>query len=132
MTVTVHGYRYSVYLRIVRMTLLEKGVEWRHVEVDPFDPSPSPDYLLLNPFGRVPTLVDDDFALYETMAITRYIDERFAGTSLQGDTPQVRARANQIVAIVDSYGYWPLIRQVFAQRVFNPATRRRARWLMRR
>ena len=33
MTVELHGYRYSVYLRIVAMTLVEKGVSWTHVEV---------------------------------------------------------------------------------------------------
>ena len=28
---------------------------------------------------------------------------------------------NQVIAIADSYGYWPLVRQVFAQRVFRSA-----------
>ncbi len=35
-SVVLHGYRYSVYLRIVAMTLAEKIVAWTHVEVDPF------------------------------------------------------------------------------------------------
>jgi glutathione S-transferase len=124
MTMTLHGYSYSVYLRIVRMTMLEKGVAWSHVEVDPFtDPIP-PDYLALNPFGRVPTLDHDGFVLYETTAITRYVDEMFGGPSLQPGEARERARMNQIIAIADSYGYWPMVRQVFSQRVFN--ARRRA------
>jgi glutathione S-transferase len=123
MAVTLHGYRYSVYLRIVRMTMLEKGVAWTHVEVDPFtDPVP-PDYLALNPFGRVPTLDHDGFILYETNAITRYVDEAFAGPGLQPRAPRDRARMNQMIAIADSYGYWPMVRQVFSQRVFNAARR---------
>jgi glutathione S-transferase len=28
---------------------------------------------------------------------------------------------NQIIAVADSYGYWPLVRQVFSHRVFRPA-----------
>jgi glutathione S-transferase len=28
---------------------------------------------------------------------------------------------DQIIGVVDSYGYWPLVRQVFSQRVFRPA-----------
>ena len=28
---------------------------------------------------------------------------------------------NQIVAVADSYGYWPMVRQVFSHRVFRPA-----------
>ncbi|MBA3447968.1 MAG: glutathione S-transferase family protein [Pseudaminobacter sp.] len=123
MPVTLHGYRYSVYLRIVRMTMLEKGVAWSHVEVDPFTDPIAPDYLALNPFGRVPTLDHNGFILYETTAITRYIDEAFPAKSLQPFDAQKRARMNQIIAIADSYGYWPMVRQVFSQRVFNAAPR---------
>jgi glutathione S-transferase len=122
MILELHGYRYSVYLRIAAMTLIEKDLDWTHVEVDPFD-KPIPDaYLALNPFGRVPTLVHDGFVLYETTAITRYIDEAFAGILLQPVEPEKRARMNQIIAVADSYGYWPMVRQVFAQRVFRPAS----------
>jgi len=117
----LHGYRYSVYLRIVAMALIEKGVAWRHVEIDPFDKPIPQSYLALNPFGRVPTLVHDGFVLYETTAITRYIDEAFPGKSLQPAAPRERARVNQIIAVADSYGYWPMVRQVFSQRVFSPA-----------
>ncbi|NGO53516.1 glutathione S-transferase family protein [Allomesorhizobium camelthorni] len=123
MAVTLHGYSYSVYLRIARMTMLEKGVAWSHVEVDPFADEIPPDYRALNPFGRVPTLDHDGFVLYETTAITRYIDEAFEGPRLQPETPRERARMNQIIAIADSYGYWPMVRQVFSQRVFNARRR---------
>src|SRR5690606_26207535 len=74
-------------------------------------------------FGRVPTLQHGDFVLYETTAITRYVDEIFTGRPLQPDDARQRARMNQIVAIADSYGYWPMVRQVFSQRVFNAAHR---------
>jgi glutathione S-transferase len=121
MSVELHGYRYSVYLRIAAMALIEKGVAWKHVEVNPFvDPVPEA-YLALNPFGRVPTLVHDGFVLYETTAIARYVDDAFPGRSLQPAEPKERARMNQIIAIADSYAYWPLVRQVFSQRVFRRA-----------
>ena len=45
-------------------------------------------YLALNPFGRVPTLVHDGFVLYETTAITRYIDEAFGGTRCSPAMPR--------------------------------------------
>lgn len=123
-TLELHGYRYSVYLRIVAMTLLEKNLAWTHVEVDPFVEQIPESYLALNPFGRVPTLIHDGFVLYETTAIARYVDEAFPGASLQPADPRDRARMNQIVAVADSYGYWPMVRQVFAQRVFAPASGR--------
>ena len=79
MPLVLHGYRYSVYVRIVRLALAEKGVAYDRVEVNPFAPDVPASYLALHPFGRVPTLVHDDFALYETGAITRYVDRAFAG-----------------------------------------------------
>jgi glutathione S-transferase len=123
MAVALHGYSYSVYLRIARMTMLEKGVAWRHIEIDPFADEIPSNYLALNPFGRVPTLDHDGFVVYETTAITRYIDEAFEGPSLQPEAPRERARMNHIIAIADSYGYWPMVRQVFSQRVFNARRR---------
>lgn len=119
MTPILHGYRYSVYVRIARLVLAEKGVAYERIEVDPFAPDVPADYLALHPFGRVPTLVHGDFVLYETGAITRYIDRAFAGPALQPEQPRALARMDQIISIVDSYAYWPLVRQVFAHRVFR-------------
>ena len=121
MPLVLHGYRYSVYLRIVRLALAEKGVAYERVEVNPFVPDVPSAYLALHPFGRVPTLVHDDFALYETGAITRYLDRAFAGPALQPRSPRAVGRMDQIIGVVDSYGYWPLVRQVFSHRVFRPA-----------
>lgn len=126
MPLVLHGYRYSVYVRIARLTLAEKGVAYDRVEVDPFAPDVPADYLALHPFGRVPTLIHDDFVLYETGAITRYVDRAFAGPALQPAKPRALARMDQIIAVVDSYGYWPLVRQVFSHRVFRPAVGRPA------
>jgi glutathione S-transferase len=120
MTVVLHGYQYSVYVRIVRMVLAEKGVAHERTEVNPFARDLPGDYLALHPFRRVPVLVHDDFILYETGAIARYIDESFPGPSLQPAAPRERARMTQIISIVDSYAYWPMVRQVFSHAVFRP------------
>ena len=120
MSLVLHGYRYSVYLRIARLVLAEKGVSYQRVEVNPFAADMPAAYLELHPFGRVPTLVHDGFALYETAAITRYIDRAFPDPALQPAAPRALARMDQIIAVVDSYGYWPMVRQVFSQGVFRP------------
>src|SRR3954464_1824710 len=122
MALVLHGSRSSVYARIVRLVLAEKGVAYDRVEVNPFAPNVPAAYLALHPFGRVPALVHDGFALYETGAITRYIDRAFPGPALQPAEPRALARLDQIIAIVDSYGYWPMVRQVFSPRVFRART----------
>src|SRR3954468_23457169 len=97
MSLVLHGYHYSVYNRIARLTLAEKAVAYERVEVNPFAPDVPAAYLALHPFGRVPALVHDGFALYETGAITRYIDRSFPGPSLQPAGPRPLARMDQVI-----------------------------------
>ena len=111
------GASYSVYVRIVRLALLEKGVAFDHQEVDIFaDGGPPADYARLQPFGRIPALVHGDFTLYETGAITRYVDEAFTGPALQPTDPKARARMNQIISIADSYLYRSLVWGIYVAR----------------
>lgn len=119
--VCLHGYHYSVYSRIARLTLLRKRVSHDLVEVDPFSELPA-DYMELHPFGRVPVLIHEGFAIYETAAITRYIDRAFRGDALQPEDPKILARMDQVISVINDYCYWPMVRQVFSHRVFRPLT----------
>jgi glutathione S-transferase len=47
---------------------------------------------------RVPTLVDGEFALSESSAITEYLDEVYPGTALYPSDPKTKARARQVQA----------------------------------
>lgn len=120
--VHLHGYRYSVYNRIARLALLLKGVEHLTIEVDPFAEL-SRAYLTLHPFGRVPALTHGAFELFETGAITRYVDRAFAGPSLQPANAAALARMDQVISVIDSYGYWPMVRQVSSHGFFRPFLR---------
>ena len=121
------GLRISVYTRIARMALEEKNVDYELEEVDIFaDEGPPPDYLELNPFGTIPCLQYGNFSLYETGAICRYVDEMFLGMPLQPKEPTPRARMNQIISVLDSYTYRPMVWDVYVQRVVIPGTGGRA------
>lgn len=120
MATELHGYQYSVYSWIARLALHEKGVAYNWIEVNPFAEDIPASYLAMHPFKRVPALTHAGFVLYETGAITRYVDEAFEGPKLQPVEPRERARCNQIMSIVDSYAYWPMVRQVFSHGVFRP------------
>lgn len=119
--VVLRGYQFSVYNRIARVALHEKGVPYETEEVDPFAIDIPRDYLKRHPFRRVPVLSHGEFDVYETAAITRYVDAAFGGPDLMPTRAEVLARVTQVVSIMDIYGYRPMVRQVFAHRVFRPA-----------
>lgn len=47
-----------------------------------------PAYLALNPWGKIPTLVDDDFTLWESNAILQYLSEAYGDFKLSSRAPQ--------------------------------------------
>lgn len=119
--VLLFGLERSVYTRVVRLVLEEKGVPYRMEEVEIFGPDGvPPDHLRRHPFGRLPVLQHDSLALYETAAIAQYVDEAFAGPALQPRDVQQRARMRQVVGIIDSYAYRPMVWGVYVQRVRVP------------
>jgi glutathione S-transferase len=118
----VYGAAYSVYVRIVRLALVEKGAPYRLAEVDIFaDGGPPADYAQRHPFLRIPAFEHDGFRLYETGAIARYIDETFPGPALMPADATLRARANQVMSIVDNYAYPAMVWGVFVDGVRAPA-----------
>jgi glutathione S-transferase len=65
------------------------------------DDQDTPEYRALQPFGQVPMLEEDGFALFESGAIVLYIGER-SETLLPKD-PEARARATQwLIAALNS------------------------------
>ena len=121
--VTLYGLSRSVYTRIARLTLDEKAVPYRLEEVEIFGPGGVPAaHIERHPFGRIPVLSHADLSIYETAAICRYVDEAFAGPSLQPPTPSSRARMAQVIGLLDSYAYRPMVWGVFVQRVRIPVT----------
>lgn len=61
-----------------RWLLEELGVPYEMVRLDPSkQENRSPEYLGLNPGGHVPTLVDGDRAIFESLAIILYLADKF-------------------------------------------------------
>ncbi|MBY5932217.1 glutathione S-transferase family protein [Tateyamaria omphalii] len=109
------GYRYSVYTRAARMGLHLAGCEYAYEECDPFNPEMASN--AAHPMGRVPVLRVGNDTLYETAAILAWCD----ATRGWQAPPIVQARAAQVGSIVDAYGYWPLVRQVYSHGWFRPS-----------
>lgn len=114
----LYGADYSVYVRIARLALEEKGVDYELVPVDVFAENGPPGwYLEHHPFGRIPAFEHDGFRLFETGAITRYVDEAFDGPPLQPGGVQNRARMNQIIGLIDCYAYRAMVWDVAVERL---------------
>jgi len=101
----VYGPAGSTYVWSTRLALAEKGVAHELVDIGELGQEP---HVARHPFAKVPAFEHDGFALYETQAILRYIDEGFPVAPLQPTDLHQFARMNQIMGIADAYA-WPSI-----------------------
>jgi len=74
-----------------RFVLYEKGMDFQVIDVDTYN-KPE-DIAVMNPYNRLPVLVERDLVLYESNIINEYIDERFPHPQLMPADPVMRARA---------------------------------------
>jgi glutathione S-transferase len=94
----------SPYAWKVWLALEHKGIpyELRVLSFDAGD-TKTPQFLALNPRGRVPTIVDDGYALWESSAIVEYLEERHPDKPLLPGDAKMRAAARRIAAEADGY-----------------------------
>ena len=77
----------------------EIGMEYEEVSVDLGNPGE--EYLKLNPNAKVPCLVDGEFVLWESMAITTYLAGKYK-PDLLGSSAEERA-------LIDQWSYWAIL-----------------------
>jgi len=88
----------------VMLTLEVKGLEYESklLEFSKGDHKTAA-YLKLNPRGKVPSLKDGDFVLYESLAIMSYIDRKYPDPPLFGKTPEETGLIWRWLAECESY-----------------------------
>lgn len=79
------------YSHRCRIVLFEKGMDFEVIDVDLMNKAE--DVAAINPYGKVPVLVERDLVLYEANIINEYIDERFPHPQLMPPDPVMRGRA---------------------------------------
>jgi glutathione S-transferase len=86
----------SANARVARMAAVALGIkpELALVDLQKGD-NRKPDYLALNPNGKVPTLVDGATVLWESIAIAQYLADRTPGQTVYPTEPIQRAHVNQ-------------------------------------
>ena len=80
----------------------------------------SPEHLKLHPFGKMPVMQHGIVYLYETLAITHYIDTAFEGPALH--PPNALGQANMLrwVSIINAYVF-PIMNRFTKERLVRPA-----------
>jgi glutathione S-transferase len=63
----------------------------------------TPNYLELNPRGKVPTLKDGSFVVYESLAIMSYLDRKYPNPPLFGKTPEETGLIWRALSECESY-----------------------------
>src|SRR4051812_35154227 len=78
----------------IRAAFAEAGVAFDYIAVDiPKGDNKTPEFLAMNPHGKIPVLLDGDFALAESDAILWYVAERHPEARLLPPAGDLRGRA---------------------------------------
>ena len=94
------------YSHRCRIVLYEKGMDFEVIDVDLM--SRAEDIAVVNPYNKVPVLVERDLILYEANIINEYIDERFPHPQLMPPDPVMRGRARLFLHRFEQELYKPV------------------------
>ena len=97
----LHGFAFSNYHSLVKVVLLEKCVDFEEVSSYP----PADDsYRAKNPTGKFPCLeLEDGSFLGESRVILNYLEEAYPSVALLPSDPLERARARELMDVIDLY-----------------------------
>ena len=96
MTLKVLGRVTSINVRKVLWAADEMGLSYEREDWGlPIRDPNVPEFLVLNPNGQVPVLLDGNFVLWESTAIMLYLAETYGQGAWLPKTPEARARVNQ-------------------------------------
>jgi glutathione S-transferase len=121
----IWGRTNSVNVQKVLWCLRELDLAYERIDAGmQFGVNNEPDYLAMNPNGRVPTLVDGDYVLWESNSIMRYLCLAYGkGTLIYPEAPKQRAAVERwldwtlsTVQPVDRPVFWALVRTPPEQR----------------
>ena len=121
MSMIFYGTPQSTYVRTVRLLLDEANIDYDLKDIGIFNgDNETEEYLAKHPFGKVPTVEIDGIKIYETAAITYYINQKLAGGKFAPPDILGQTRMRQIMAIVDNYLYPPAVGTIVIENLIVP------------
>jgi glutathione S-transferase len=108
----------------VWLTLEHKGIPYapKRLSFDA-DETRKPEFLAINPRGKVPAIVDEGFALYESNAICEYLEEKYPDKPLLPRDAKGRALVRRLVGEADDSLY-KLESDLMDKVLYRPAAER--------
>ena len=116
----LYAFTLSPFAARVRLALRVKGIG-HDLLAPPGGGTRSPDFLAINPIGRLPVLVTDDgLTIVESETIIDHLDEQYPIPSLTPVAPRDRARMRTVIRAFELYAT-PAMFRLFKQ--IDPAKR---------
>lgn len=112
MSITIYGQSGSRALRALWMAE-ELGIDYEHVPTTFAKQAKEPDFLKINPNGRVPTLVDGELTVWESMAINLHLARRFGGPLAPKDETEL--------TLAEHWSFWVMteVEKTLLQAMFH-------------
>jgi glutathione S-transferase len=112
MTLTLYDAVQSPNCQRVHIALHEKGLPFERVRLNlGKKEQKTTDFMRMNPYGRVPVLIDGDLVLYESCIINEYLDTRYTNPPLSQRDPALVAQGRLFIDYALNFlqeYYWPL------------------------
>lgn len=121
----IHGRATSSNVQAVMWLVAELGIEHRRLDVGgEFGGNQTPEFLAMNPMGRVPVADDGEVTMFESQAILRYLAARHGGGTLWPADTVLRAPVDQwmewakvnVAPAIIYKVFWQLVRTSAADR----------------
>jgi len=113
----LHGTLGSPYVRKVLYVLAVKGLPYEHIQQMPF--ARDPEYLKINPLGKIPTLQDGDLTLCDSTVICEYLEDAYPAHPVYPAGIAARARARWLEELAGTR-VTELASGIFFQRFMRP------------
>ena len=96
--IKLYDFKSSPNCQRVKVVLAEKNLPYEIVPIDlRAQEQKTPDYLKMNPYGKVPVLSDDSTVLYESCIINEYLEEKYPTPALLPKEPGQKAKARILI-----------------------------------
>ncbi|PCI73412.1 MAG: maleylacetoacetate isomerase [Gammaproteobacteria bacterium] len=103
--ITLYGYWRSTAAYRVRIALNFKQIAYLQTSIDLVKDGGqqyTKEYLTLNPQALVPTLVDGNFTLSQSMAILEYLEDKYSQVKLLPKNIELKARVRQLSQVISA------------------------------